>query len=97
VSRSIINLKMAYYVYILRNMSNKLYIGHTKSLDKRLARHNASLGARYTKVNKSFRLVYSETFPTQLAAMKREKQLKGWRRLKKEALIDGNINLLKNL
>lgn len=88
---------MPYFVYILRNPKNKLYTGQTRSIEKRLVRHNASQGARFVKDNKAFKLVYTEELPTQLAAMRREKQLKGWTRAKKEALIAGNLDLLKKL
>lgn len=86
-----------YFVYILRNPRNKLYIGQTKNLEERVLRHNANQGARFTKDFQDFLLVYSETCRNLQLAMKREKQLKGWTRAKKEALISGNIELLKKL
>jgi predicted GIY-YIG superfamily endonuclease len=89
---------MTYTLYILRNSKNKLYIGQTSNLDERLARHKSGQGARFIKDNdQSFSLVYTEIFSTQIAAMKREKQLKGWTRAKKEALIANDIALLKRL
>lgn len=75
------------YLYILRNAKNHLYIGTTFSLQRRLKRHNQGDGAEFTKRNKDFKLVYSETFLTLLQARRREKQIKGWRREKKENLI----------
>jgi putative endonuclease len=86
-----------YTVYILRNFENKLYIGQTKNLKERLIRHADKQGARFVKVNMNFRLVYSEKHPSLQVAMKREKQLKGWTRARKEALIEGNLALLKRL
>lgn len=88
---------MTYYVYALRNSQNKLYIGQTKNLEERLARHNTKQGARFTKDNKDFRLVYSEECADLQRAMSRERQLKGWSRAKKEALIAGDFELLKKL
>lgn len=86
-----------HYVYILRNPQNKLYIGQTQNIEERLSRHNAKQGARFVKDNQIFHLVYSETYENLQQAMKREKQLKGWIRAKKEALIANDLALLKRL
>lgn len=88
-----------YYVYILRFVDNSLYIGQTNNLQKRLEEHrgNQSKGAKFSKEHGEFDLVYTENFNTRLESMQREKQLKGWTRAKKEALISGNIKLLKKL
>ncbi len=88
---------MNYFVYILRNSKNKLYIGQTRNLESRLARHGSGDGARFIKDLRDFRLVYSEGFQTLQEAMRREKQLKGWTRAKKEALIAQDFDLLKQL
>lgn len=76
-----------YTVYILRNPKNHLYSGCTANLSERLIRHNAGDGAEFTKRNKGFELVYQEEYSTLLAARRRERQIKGWRREKKENLI----------
>ncbi|OGC97838.1 hypothetical protein A2634_05475 [Candidatus Amesbacteria bacterium RIFCSPHIGHO2_01_FULL_48_32] len=88
-----------YYVYILRTSSNTLYIGQTNDLGKRLREHREKTrkSARYVRYFDSFNLVYQETFETRSKAMKREWQLKGWTRIKKEALISGDLELLKKL
>lgn len=75
------------YLYILKNSKNHLYVGTSFSLQERIKRHNKGDGAEFTKRNKNFKLVYSESFPTLLQARRREKQIKGWRRNKKENLI----------
>ena len=85
-----------YCVYILRNSRNSLYIGQTKNLQSRLARHRID-GALFVRNDSSYQLVYSERYKTQLEAMRREKQLKGWTRAKKEALIAKDLALLKKL
>lgn len=90
-------MHMPYFVYILRNPQNKLYIGQTNNLSSRVKRHVSGDAARVTKTFQNFQLVYSEEFPTQIEAMRREKQLKGWTRAKKDALISGDLNLLKKL
>lgn len=90
---------MSYFVYILRTSSNTLYIGQTNNLQKRLKEHQSrtSKSARYIKYFSSFKLVYSEKYETRTEAMKREWQLKHWTKVKKEALIARNLDLLKNL
>ncbi len=88
---------MPYFVYILRNDQNKLYIGQTQHIAKRLARHSLKQGARFTAANINFKLIHSEEYTTLNEAMRREKQLKGWTRAKKEALIVKDLALLKKL
>ena len=86
-----------YYLYILRNIHNRLYIGQTNNLRRRLNDHKTNYGAKFIKDYGNFRLVYSEQFDTRADAMQREKQLKHWTIVKKEALISGNLELLKRL
>lgn len=76
-----------HYLYILRGPKNHLYVGVTKSIDKRIDRHKSGDGAEFTKRNQAFELVYNETFQTYLEARRREAQIKKWRREKKENLI----------
>jgi predicted GIY-YIG superfamily endonuclease len=88
-----------YCVYILRSTANQLYIGQTNNLDRREKQQisKSSDAAKYIKDGKKFYLVYCEKYQTRLESMRREKQLKGWTRAKKEALISGNLELLKKL
>lgn len=88
-----------FFVYILRTNKNTLYIGQTNDLDKRLKQHasHTSKSAKYVRSFDSFELVYSREYSTRSEAMKREWQLKQWTRKKKEALISGDIDLLKKL
>jgi predicted GIY-YIG superfamily endonuclease len=90
---------MSYFVYILRTSSNTLYIGQTNNLEKRLREHKnkSSKSARYIRYFSSFKIVYSEKYPTRIEAMRREIQLKKWSRKKKEAIIKGDLALLKEL
>ncbi len=76
-----------FYLYILRGPKNHLYVGVTNDLDKRTKRHQEGNGAEFTKRNKVFTVVYTEYFPNLLEARRRETQIKGWRREKKENLI----------
>jgi len=88
---------MSYIVYILRSTSNELYIGQTNNIHNREKQQlsKSSKAAKFIKDGGEFKLVYSESFSTRLEAMRREKQLKGWTRVKKEALINGDIIALK--
>ncbi len=87
-----------FYIYILRSKSNKLYIGQTNNVLKRQSYHEWGVAAKFTSQNKGpFEIVHIEEFPSRKKAMTREKQLKKWSRAKKEALISGNVKLLKEL
>ncbi len=90
---------MPYFIYILRSASNELYVGQTNNLKNREKQHLTKdwKAAKFTKDGDSFVLVYHEEYSTRLEAMKREKQLKGWSRAKKEALINNNKEQLKTL
>lgn len=88
-----------YSVYILRFSNNILYIGQTNDLDSRLKSHlnKTTKAAKFAKDNGKFELVHREDYDSRLESMRREKQLKRWTRAKKEALISGDLNLLKKL
>lgn len=90
---------MSYIVYILRFSNNSLYIGQTSNLQQRLTDHKnkATRASKFAKENGEFILVYQEHYETLLKSMRREKQLKGWTRAKKEALINGDLEKLKEL
>ena len=75
-----------FYVYILRCSDNSLYVGHTTDVEARLDAHNLGLGAAHTYKRLPVKLVYFEPHDTRTAAVRRERQLKGWSRKKKEAL-----------
>ncbi|MBI4059236.1 GIY-YIG nuclease family protein [Candidatus Microgenomates bacterium] len=93
------NKSVQYNVYILRTSSNTFYIGQTNNLEKRLKEHKnkTTKSAKYMRYFNSYELVYSEEYPTRIEAMRREFQLKKWTKVKKEALIAGNLELLKKL
>lgn len=90
---------MSYFVYILRDNQNRLYIGQTNNLQNREKQQirKTKKAAKFIKDGKGFKLVYYEKYKTRLESMRREKQLKGWTRAKKEALIKGDLKLLKKL
>ncbi|MCK5907760.1 MAG: GIY-YIG nuclease family protein [Flavobacteriales bacterium] len=76
------------YVYIITNIRKAMYyIGVTSSLERRLAEHRDGLGSTFTSKYNIHYLVYYEEFMDINRAIEREKQLKGWSRIKKEKLI----------
>ena len=78
-----------YYVYILTNWNDKvMYIGVTNNLERRLFEHQNELIEGFTKTYHVHKLVYFEETSDVRAAIAREKQLKGWRREKKNELVE---------
>jgi putative endonuclease len=77
-----------YYVYIVTNKNHSvLYIGITGDLEGRLHEHREKLLEGFTKQYQANKLLFYEDYPDPRSAIAREKQLKGWRRSKKIALI----------
>ena len=77
-----------YYVYIMTNKSKTLYIGVTSNLMRRVHEHKEKLIEGFTSKYNIHILVYYESTSNVHAALAREKQLKGWLRAKKIALIE---------
>lgn len=84
-----------YSVYIVKCADGSLYTGCARDPEQRVEVHNSGRGARYTAGRLPVRLVYSEPCASQGDALRRERQLKGWTRRKKEALIAGDAEALK--
>ncbi|MCX6743908.1 MAG: GIY-YIG nuclease family protein [Candidatus Parcubacteria bacterium] len=76
-----------YYIYIMASNSGTLYIGVTNSLEHRVYEHKSNLNPGFTQKYSCHKLVYFEHFTDIRIAIAREKQLKRWRREKKEFLI----------
>ena len=85
---------MQYYIYILSNWNDKvIYIGVTNNLKRRIYEHKNEIIDGFTKKYHVHKLVYYETTTDVKAALEREKQLKGWKREKKDSLVtDMNPN-----
>jgi putative endonuclease len=78
-----------YFVYILTNKYNKvLYVGVTNNLIRRVYEHKNKLINGFTSKYNVNKLVYYESFQSVFDAIKREKEIKGWKREKKVALIN---------
>lgn len=85
------------FVYILKCSDDSYYVGSTTDLTKRIEEHNNSLGANYTKKKLPVKLVYYEECQSIETAFLRERQLHGWSRKKKEALINNMHEKLPEL
>ena len=84
-----IKVVRSFYVYIMASDHRTLYTGVTNDLEKRLFEHREGVTKGFTKKYNVHRLVYFEETEDPLAAIVREKQIKGWSRAKKVALIEG--------
>ena len=79
----------AYYVYVLTNISrNVMYVGVTNDLGRRIGEHRRGAGSGFTRRYRVHVLVYAEEYQDIETAIEREKQIKGWRRSKKDALVE---------
>ena len=88
---------MAFYAYILLCADGSYYTGHTDHLEDRIADHQAGRFRGYAFKRRPVRLVWSQDFPTRYEALVVERQIKGWSRGKKQALIDGDWQRLSEL
>lgn len=74
-------------MYIVRCADGSLYTGYATDPQRRVEQHNAGRGAKYTAGRRPVRLVYTETLESRGAALSREREVKGWTRQRKQALI----------
>ena len=81
---------MAFWVYILPCADGSYYVGHSDNLEDRLLQHRSGALGGYTKTRRPVRLAFSQELPTRDYAFAAERQIKGWSRKKKEALIRGD-------
>jgi len=81
---------MQWFVYIAESIIGRYYTGVTTNPERRLKEHNSGKGCKFAHDQGSLKLVYiSNAFPDKSSAWKREIQIKGWSRWKKEKLITG--------
>ncbi len=80
---------MSFWTYMLHCNAGRFYVGHTDDLERRIAQHETGALPGFTRNHLPVKLVWSEEFPTRYEAQCAEKQLKGWSRAKKLALIRG--------
>jgi len=84
-------------VYILRCADRSYYTGHTDNLEERIAKHQMGEIEGYTSTRRPVKLLFSEEFSTRAEALAVERQIKGWTRRKKEALIRGDWSEVSRL
>ena len=89
---------MPAFLYILRCNDGAYYVGTTRgSLENRVAEHDAGHFGGFTKSRRPVMLVFHQDFDRITDAIAAERQVKGWRRAKKEALIRGEMEALPSL
>lgn len=84
-------------MYIIKCSDGSYYTGSTKYLEKRFLEHTNGTGAKYTAKRLPLELIYYEGYSRIDEAFYREKQIQGWSRKKKEALMKGETELLPKL
>src|ERR1700741_1340814 len=92
-------LGMGAFVYMLRCSDGSYYVGSAtgEDLEPRIAQHHSGAYAGYTSSRRPVRLVWSEHFDRITDAIAVERQIKGWSRTKKEALIKGDWSAVERL
>jgi len=85
------------FMYILECSNGSYYTGSARNLSNRLEKHNKGIATNFTNKYRPVKLVYFEEFDRIAKAYEREKQIQGWSRVKKEALIAGASEDLKRL
>ena len=76
-----------YFVYLIQCGDGTFYTGIAKDVERRFLEHQVGKGARYTRARKVVKILHTEKFNDKSQALKREAQIKGWRREKKLNLI----------
>ena len=89
---------MSFWVYILKCADQSYYTGHTDNLERRLQQHHQRLfESCYTASRLPVQLCFSCEYATRVEALAAERQIKGWSRSKKEALISSDWTTLQKL
>jgi predicted GIY-YIG superfamily endonuclease len=88
---------MAAWTYTLRCGDGTYYVGCTTNIDQRLGEHIAGTHGGYTASRRPVEMIWAAEFPTIDDAISVERQLKGWSRVKKEALVQGDFEDLPGL
>ena len=85
------------WVYILQCYDGSYYTGSTTKFESRISEHKSGKGSSYTASRLPVRLLWYYEFSTIWRAVKAERQIKGWSRAKKEALMRGDFSILHEL
>ena len=78
--------KTKWHLYLVRCADDTIYTGISSDVQSRIDKHNSGRGAKYTQARLPVRLIYSESQPNRISAMKREIEVKKWGRKRKENL-----------
>jgi putative endonuclease len=81
---------MAFWTYMVHCADQTFYVGHSDNLERRIAEHHSGAVPGYTQTRLPVKLVWHENFATRIEALEAERQIKGWSRAKKLALIRGD-------
>lgn len=79
-------IKSNWHLYLVRCADDTIYTGISIDVEARIDKHNSGRGAKYTSTRLPVRLIYSESQPNRISAMKREIEVKKWGRKRKENL-----------
>ena len=86
-----------FYTYMLRCSDGSYYVGHTDDLDRRVHNHDTGICGGYTSRRRPVTLVWAADHQSRTVAFAMERQIKGWSRAKKEALMCGDFDALPGL
>jgi predicted GIY-YIG superfamily endonuclease len=81
---------MSFWVYILKCADDSYYTGHTDNLEARINAHQAGEIPGYTSSRRPLMLAFAQEFPSRYEALSAERQIKGWSRAMKEAMMRGD-------
>ena len=79
-----------YFVYLIQCEGGSIYTGITTNLKRRFKEHSDKVGGHYTRAHKVEKILYTEEYPTRSEALKREAEIKRWKRKEKLNLIKKN-------
>ncbi len=85
---------MTFWAYMLHCSDRSFYVGQTDDLEARIGAHQSGRIKGYTSTRLPVKLVWSQEFATRYEALQAERQIKGWGRPKKLALIRGDWSLI---
>ena len=88
---------MSFYAYMLRCSDGSYYVGHADDLEARIGAHQSGLVPGYTERRRPVHVVWNQEFHSREEALAAERQIKGWNRAKKEALIQGDWETISGL
>ena len=88
---------MAFWAYMLHCCGGYFYVGHTDDLERRIAQHQSGALPGFTSDRLPVELVWTQEFTSREDTKASERQIKGWSRAKKEALIRGDYGAIRVL